>query len=235
MNRSILSLGATALITMAVTSCQGPRQSALPPQAFIPPVAAPSPAAQQSAIGAGLKILPEALNKTPDDGFGAFSGYSGGFLTTADGAPFLDKNGNPVPMSAEYVVFWNANADALGAMQADVSVMKHAILPSALSVQVNAAQGFQGKNAEIIAERAHLARAILDALAPSIRAQYEGEAGLIKVRSDGLVDIITAGGESVTGVLKAATPIGQIADGLSVVLEDGNGVRSAHVVEPKSE
>ena len=223
-----------AIILLFLVSCQsGKEPAALPQQAFIPPTAPANPQVQTAAINKGALALPTAMENTPDDGFSAFAAYSGGFLTNGDGSPFLDQDNNPVPIESYYAVKWNAQADALGAMQAGVSVMDHAILPTALNITLNAASGFQGKNAEIIAERTNLAAAILQNLAPSIRSMYEGRSGLIKVRSDGLVDIITASGGAVSGVLKAATPIGAIADGLSVVLQNPDtGANTAHVVTP---
>jgi len=97
-------------------------------------------------------------------------------------------------------------------------------VPLFLSVKGVDAASVHSRLPEVVAARAAERDAILARLPDVIREQYVGKGKVIEAASDGLVKVITAGGEVTTGILLAANPtsaaIGEATKGLRLVLAD---------------
>lgn len=235
MNRHRIITLAIALIAALFTGCAGlggaKQTPASIPRAVTPPSAPVNPQVATAAINRGAMAVPAEAWKTPDDGITAYSHYDGGFLRNIDGSIFLTPEGQPVPERGAYFATWNAQGDAIANSTADITLMEHGIMPTALKVTLNAAGGIKAANSDIIAQRTALATASLSNLAPALREYYTGQSGIITARSDGLVQIITASGDALVGVLENATPTGRLVNGVQQVVVRVRDSKTSEVQE----
>jgi len=189
------------------------------------------------------KILAEALSAVQDQGSVIYVNHEG-YVWGPDAKPIFDAAGQPLKMRTQIVAKLNSmhalqnmqgveqleylvgGVPHLTGVRADMQnvALSTAPVPLYLSVRGVNAASVDSRLPEVIQARAAERDAILRHLPAIVREQYVGQGKVIQATADGLVTVLTATGQAVTGVLLAANPtsaaIGATASGLKLVLAD---------------